>query len=125
MLDKIILNRTLAKTIVGIGIVGLSYYAGYQTKSKYSKPITIVKEKIITELRDRIPEKIIKPDMQYYRHEILSHPQKYRQDIIDITAFGIKTYPTDLFMKGVKGSVGYIHEGFEFFNNGKAQGDAK
>ena len=118
MLDKIILNRPLAKTVVAIGIVGLSYYAGYHTKNHYSKPITIVKEKIITELRDRIPEKIIK-------HEILSHPQKYKQDIIDITAFGIKTYPTDLFMKGVKGSVGYIHDGFGFFNQRKTQGDAK
>jgi hypothetical protein len=105
---EIILKKKLWKTIGAIGIAGSIFYGGYLARN-YEPQMLETRKRVLNEISENLPKELV-PGMDWYKQQLYANPAKYKQDIIDISKFGIKQYPVELFVDGVEGSYRYLKD---------------
>jgi hypothetical protein len=109
MISEAFLNKGIVRTGAVIGVIGLAYVAGYYTKTQLGGEIGKIKDKISSAIVETItPEEHVRRNMPLYKKEIMGNQEKYKAHIVDIACFGVKEYPTDVFVKSVRSGVDYF-----------------
>jgi hypothetical protein len=109
MILETLLNKSFVRTAAITGVLGFVYVSGYYSKIHFEDGIGKLKGKINSAIIETItPEEQVRRNMPLYKKELINNPAKYKTQIIEITCFGVKEYPTDIFVKSIKSGVDYI-----------------
>ncbi|MBN2457674.1 hypothetical protein JXB31_00915 [Candidatus Woesearchaeota archaeon] len=108
------MNKKLISCFIGATAVVGSFLIGYDSIKPGNAVDNIkpLEEMVTKESQERCPGMAggcySTGSIMSLKEELFRHPHYYRQDIIDITALGIRTYPSDVLAKGVEGCVDYL-----------------